>query len=390
MKLTKSLFMLCAAGLSLCACNSDENVNQLPDGVGMVEVKVYSPETKAVTNGSTGDEIEVTGPITVTLYATFVDSEGEESTPAEGMSVVLDGTNTTAKFWNVKSPSKVTASVNGGTYTYADTAINNATMQVAPASIPAYGQAKPSLSYDSSSPKFSDPDDETVNANTGDENKTYQIYTADIAMKIPVARLEVSGLSLKSGSEYTSLTLDGVYLDYISVNGPSWGNEDEGFETFTCDPVDYAFAATGAGTGAEAILKDAVDAEFASGTFPTGSDVYAYNFYGAPEGTMVNDTDVNDANAEIYNPSFKMYFSEGSYTGTNPVIYPRFAFIKRFKDNAGKTVVLENGNVYKITGAELVDENIIGDEGGNTLYGVEVTVEKASWQVKTIYADWAN
>jgi hypothetical protein len=265
MKLTKSLFMLCAAGLSLCACNSDENVNQLPDGVGMVEVKVYSPETKAVTTGSPDGEIKVTGPITVTLYATFVGSDGKtESTPPEGMSVVLDGTNTTAKFWNVKNPTKVTASVNGGTDTYASIAINDTTMQVAPASIPAYGEAKPSLSNNSSSPNFSDPDDEKVNANTGDNNKTYQIYTADIVMKIPVARLEVSGLSLTTGSKYTSLTLGGVYLDHISLNGPAWS--DGGFKTFACSPDDYAFAATGTGTGAEAILKDAVGDEFVSET----------------------------------------------------------------------------------------------------------------------------
>ena len=380
MKLTKSLFMLCAAGLSLCACNSDENLNQLPDGVGMVEVKVYSPETKTVTTGSPDGTIEVTGPITVTLYATFVGSDGKtESTPAEGMSVVLDGTNT-AKFWNVKNPTKVTASVHGGTDTYASIAINDATMQVAPASIPAYGEATPSLSNESQSPQLGGAADEKVNANEGDNNKTYQVYKASIAMKIPVARLEVSGLSLNSGSEYTSLTLDGVYLDHISVNGPSWSGD--GFKTFASNPQNYAFAA-GEGTGFEAILKDPVDEDFVSGTYPA-TGVYAYNFYGAPEGTTTSD-----ANAETYNPSFKMYFSTGTKNPDN-VIYPRFAFIKRFKDGAGKTVVLENGYVYKITGAELVDDNIIGDEGGNTVYGVEVTVTKASWTVQTIYADWAN
>ncbi|MBO7246985.1 MAG: hypothetical protein J6V02_01385, partial [Bacteroidaceae bacterium] len=353
MKLTKSLFMLCAAGLSLCACNSDEKVNQLPDGVGMVEVKVYSPETKTVTTGSPDGTIEVTGPITVTLYATFVGSDGKtESTPAEGMSVVLDGTNT-AKFWNVKNPTKVTASVHGGTDTYASIAINDATMQVAPASIPAYGEATPSLSNESQSPQLGGAADEKVNANEGDNNKTYQVYKASIAMKIPVARLEVSGLSLNSGSEYTSLTLDGVYLDHISVNGPSWSGD--GFKTFASNPQNYAFAA-GEGTGFEAILKDPVDEDFVSGTYPA-TGVYAYNFYGAPEGTTTSD-----ANAETYNPSFKMYFSTGTKSPDN-VIYPRFAFIKRFKDGAGKTVVLENGYVYKSTGAELVDDNIIGDEG---------------------------
>lgn len=381
MKLTKSLFMLCAAGLSLCACDSDDNVNQLPDGVGMVEVKVYSPETKTVTTGSPDGTIEVTGDITVTLYATFVGADGKtETTPAEGMSVVLDGTNTTAKFWNVKKPTKVTASVHGGTDTYASIDINDATMQVAPASIPAYGEATPSLSNNPSSPNFSDPDDEKVNAHEGDNKKTYQVYTANIAMKIPVARLEVSGLKISNTTDYSSLTLDGVYLDHISVNGPAWSGD--GFKTFASNPQDYAFVA-GEGTGVEAILKDPVGEDFVSATYPT-TGVYAYNFYGAPEGTATSDE-----NAAKYNPSFKMYFSTGTKT-SNDVIYPRFAFIKRFKDEGNNTVVLKNGNVYKITAAELVDANIIGDEGGNTLYGVEVTVTEASWTVQTIKADWAN
>ncbi len=36
------------------------------------------------------------------------------------------------------------------------------------------------------------------------------------------------------------------------------------------------------------------------------------------------------------------------------------------------------------------DSNIIGDETGNTLIGVEVTVVEAKWDVKTIEADWAE
>ena len=48
------------------------------------------------------------------------------------------------------------------------------------------------------------------------------------------------------------------------------------------------------------------------------------------------------------------------------------------------------GTIYRITNAELVDGNIIGDESGNTLYGVEVTVKEAEWSVVDITADWAG
>ena len=45
MKTLKSLLMLCA-GLSFCACSSD-NEPQFPEGEGMVEVKIVSPSTRA-------------------------------------------------------------------------------------------------------------------------------------------------------------------------------------------------------------------------------------------------------------------------------------------------------------------------------------------------------
>ena len=68
--------------------------------------------------------------------------------------------------------------------------------------------------------------------------------------------------------------------------------------------------------------------------------------------------------------------------------------ITKYKETAenggGEITKFEPGHIYRITSAQLTDENIIGDEGGNTLYGVEVTVEEATWNVKTIEADWAN
>ena len=38
----------------------------------------------------------------------------------------------------------------------------------------------------------------------------------------------------------------------------------------------------------------------------------------------------------------------------------------------------------------LKDGNIIGDEEGNNLYGVDVTVEEAQWDVQTITGEWVE
>lgn len=64
-----------------------------------------------------------------------------------------------------------------------------------------------------------------------------------------------------------------------------------------------------------------------------------------------------------------------------------FVYILR---KSGNSIILQNGHIYRIVDATLDDKNIIGDEGGNTLVGVEVTVKEAEWTVETIEADWAE
>ena len=66
MKTLKSLLMLCA-GLSFCACNSD-NEPQFPEGEGAVTIKIVNPTTRAIKPTSGNAEITVTGDITIKLY----------------------------------------------------------------------------------------------------------------------------------------------------------------------------------------------------------------------------------------------------------------------------------------------------------------------------------
>lgn len=381
MKTMRNLFLLCA-GLSLFACSSDDDATQqFPEGTGMVEVKVLAPQSRAIAdNGSTGSTIEITGDITITLHATFVDVNGTESTDPQTATISRSELNEgqgVAKFWNVKAPTLVTASVNSGKQDYTETSITTLE-EVLPAKIPAYGEIVPSLTTNTASPDLDGVDD-NVNANSGDNTKKYQVYTAAIQMEIPVARLEVSGISLSS-STYTSLKLTGVYLDNVRENGSMW---DNGFGTYSNSnvPKDYAFA-TGIGTGVVAILSDEVNAELKDATLPASPKVYAYNFYAAPTDYTGDDMS--------YNPSFKLYFNSGISSQT--VSFPRFAFIRNYYADNAKTqpIVLKNGYVYTITSATLTDNNIIGDESGNTLYGVDVTVKEAKWTVVPTYADWAE
>lgn len=373
MKLTKSLFMLCAAGLSLCACNSDDIKDQLPEGPGMVEVSVINPfaTTKAAATG--GSTVNIQGTLTVTLTdanTTFT----QTLTIGAGDAA----TTKTAKFWNVVNPQSVTASINGGIASYTAIDItqksgNGGNLQAAPEVIPAYGETS-SFSPDGSM-NATDADAEVTGNGykAGDAGKSFTKYKAAITMAIPVARLEVGHITHSAHTEdacdFSELKIKGVYLDKLSLNGSAYSG---GSYAKTASAVsDY--------TQESAILKDFLNepADFSSATFyPAEDEVYAFNFFAGSQ-----------------NPIFKVYFSSAEFATGAQAGQERkgWAMITRYKEaGTGNDVIFENGKIYQITDVTLADKNIVGDEENNAIYGVEVTVTEAVWEVVGIEADWAQ
>lgn len=386
MKFSKSL-LWAFAGLGLFACSNEEVVDntQLPDGVGAVTINIVSPSmSRAIVDGTTATSVPVTGNVTISLEATTGSGSIDLSTEelAKQSSVT---------FWNVKGPKKITVSMNGGKASYADDAPTIFTSE--PAGVPAYGEVGETditLSSTTSSPGKEGGADYETGANSGDENKTYQLYTASVTLAIPVARLEVSGIQHITDTHatgdcaYKTLKIAGVYLDNVYATGAGVTYASGAFPCATGAPTDYSYDGTH-GTGTAAILKDAAtvtDFLTANQTWPeTDGKAYAYYFYGADGADKL--------------PKFKIYFSESeSQDATSPLPAPRYAMITSYKQTSenggGQITKFEAGHIYRITSAKLTDENIIGDEGGNTLYGVEVTVEEAEWKVETIDAEWAK
>lgn len=388
MKFSKSL-LWAFAGLGLFACSNEEVVDntQLPDGVGAVTINIVSPSmSRAIVDGTTDTSVPVTGNVTISLEATTGSGSIDLSTEelAKQSSVT---------FWNVKEPKKITVSMNGGKASYADDAPTIFTSE--PAGVPAYGEVGETditLSSTTSSPGKEGGADYETGANSGDENKTYQLYTASVKLAIPVARLEVSGIQHITNTHatgdcaYKTLKIAGVYLDNVYATGAGVTYASGAFPCATGAPTDYSYDGTH-GTGTAAILKDAAtvtDFLTANQTWPETADkAYAYYFYGADGAENL--------------PIFKIYFNQSEANSTDhPLPAPRYAMIKKYtKANEGGTgtteiTKFEPGHIYRITSAKLTDENIIGDEGGNTLYGVEVTVEEAEWKVETIDAEWAK
>ena len=384
MKFSKSLF-LAFAGLGLFACSNEEVVenNQLPEGVGAVTINIQSPAmSRAIEDGTSKTTVPVKGDITITLAAET--GAGEINLSAEQL-----GKQSSVTFWNVKNPTGITVTMNGGKNSYASDAPT--AFSGDPAAVPAYGYTNSfTLTGTTASPGNKGGADYETGANSGDENKTYQLYTASVKLAIPVARLEVSGIQHITDTHatgdcaYKTLKIAGVYLDNVYATGAGVTYASGAFPCATDAPTDYSYDGTH-GTGTAAILKDAAtvtDFLTANQTWPeTAGQAYAYYFYGADGAENL--------------PIFKIYFNQSEANSTDhPLPAPRYAMITSYKQTSenggGQITKFEPGHIYRITSAKLTDENIIGDEGGNTLYGVEVTVEEAEWKVETIDADWAK
>lgn len=378
MKMNK-FFMLGLAGLAFAACSNEENLgNQLPEGVGAVTINIVSPAmTKTVETGTTGESVTVKGDVEITLTATT--GGGTIELSADQLANMGDNKIT---FWNVTNPTKVTVSMNGGVNSYDGIAPDNVVFDgVAPSSIPVYGET----SQIALSDKTGTPTDGSIyeiGAEEGDDSKTFQLYEATVNLAIPVARLEVDGIvHVDDGTcEYSTLIIGGVYLDNVYSEGKNVSyTEESGFSCVSgIDPTDYAFA-EGTGSGIEAIFKDAATTtnfKTADASWPeTEGKAYSYNFFGAQGAENL--------------PKFKIYFSGSEATDPeHPLPAPRYAMISEYRDADGPIDSFLPGHIYRITSAEIKDGNIYGDEGGENLYGVTVTVTEASWTVKTITAEW--
>lgn len=394
MKISKSLF-LAFAGLGLFACSNEEfNENQPLEGVGAVSIKIEAPTMTRSFLGTSGESVKVVPQADTKVKVKLSASSGEQTielTPDQW----LEGSVVT--FWNVENPTGVTVEMNGGVASY--DAVDIATLQAMPTAIPVYGSTTTFTATNrNESPDLED--DHQTGANAGDATKKYQIFTAEVQLEIPVARLEVSGIkhvvhanTSEDKCMFATLTIDGVYMDNIKPTGAG-------------SRTDYQFVAGGNGTGDEAILKEAISApdnDFmaASAVWPKESgNAYAFNFYAPTKEEIeaaekvVDEEETEDIDEALVakqalNPKFKIYFATAT-GATDPVTQPRYAMITNYKDEAGNSIILKKGTIYRITDATLLDKNIIGDEGGNTLYGVEVTVKEAEWTVETIKADWAE
>ena len=378
MRMNKFL-MLGIAGLAFAACSNEEEFggnNTTPEGEGAVTVKIVSPAMTKAVEGTTGADqstVKVQGDLIITL-------ECDGGPLTKTVTVGDDGAQAEVTFWNVTNPTKVTASMNDGTNDYTAININNASepnMQALPVSIPVYGEDIPEPT-NNTRPGVAADDDENENANEdgSDVNKNYTIYTATVNLEIPVARLEVSGITHVDHSgaacKFKDLKITGVYMDNIRMTSDD-----------ACGNYRFPGDATG-GSETDSPLSEAIDPaeSFVAGTYwphdvaSVTTPVFGYNFYSTEAGKIEE------------NPSFKIRFTYSDETGT-VTNQTRYAYITKYL-KGGEEIALQNGHIYKIESAEITDDNLVPGEDGEDLYAVTVTVVEATWTVDVITAEWAN
>ena len=392
-------FMLGLAGLAFAACSNEEdatsNATLFPEGNGALSIRIVNPVAATRAVAGTTQNVTVTGPVTITLEA----GNGNKTinlTAEQLEDAVGDQPKEEIKFWNVQNPTKVTVSMNNGAATYSTVSITEDYMQSV-ANVAAYGETTDFVAAGLGTPDLDD-DIYEEGATGDDEGKQYEMYKATVQLAIPVARLEVDGITHVQSHittpvdcKYATLSIDGVYMDNIMPNGAD--------VTLPTSRVGYKFPGDTGETaeGIDAILSEAITdgtSFLVDASWPTvEGQVYAFNFY-APTTEQATAFTTQDQKNAI-NPQFKIYFKSATGKGNNVIAAPRYAMITKYRA-AGSTnpadpgIVLEAGKVYRIVDAVLDDENIIGHEGGNTQYGVNVVVEEAVWTVETIKADWAE
>lgn len=378
MKMNKFL-MLGIAGLAFAACSNEEdainNGNPTLSGNGVVAVRIVKPAvTKAMTEGAT---VAIDGNITVTLTGKKADNTNYSETIVIAADQVSE--STPLKFWNIAVPDKLTATINSGTNDYSTTSITTL-WQTAPANAPAYGETSTFTRIDDEkgTPDLSKDNNGTNNgteagANTGDDQKEYDMFTATVQMAIPMARLEVGDITFEAPtpgpSIYSSIIFTGCYLNGYADKGGAYSNSK--FAAVAPGSFNMEFET---GTSLSSLKYDAEDNhEFTTTPINDGEgECYAFNFY-----------------AGTTNPRFTLYFKTGTVTDQSRK-FPRYAYISNYyTDGTQNPIQLENGHIYQITGVKLSDKNIVGDPD-NALYGVDVTVKEATWTVTSIDAGWAE
>ena len=338
MKISK-YFMVAAASVMMFGCAKEDNNGPKFDGPVALSIKIAAPElnSKAAVDPTTVTKITY-DKVKVKLNAksgddvnTWVELDAEQVDPSgEGYT-----------FWNVENPQSVEVSINEGKESYTDLTDFEGK---AATEVPVYGKSS----------NFTFVGTATNNGTQYDE------YEITVNAKIPVARLELSGIQHKAHEEvkdcrYSALTLDKITI-MDAVAAGSYNEETNVFD---------GTAATTKDLEEEVEALETIDNNFLAdgAVFPVSDKCYAFNmFSGKPKVRFDGVCTTKD----------------GMLTDA-----PRYAFVTKFvnSDTQEEITSFLPGNIYRMTSIEIPDDAFTSDPEGNTLVAVTVFVTVQQWTV---------
>lgn len=345
MKISKYL-LVAAVSVILFSCAKDDNNGPKFDGPVALSIKIAAPElnSKAAVDPTTTLAITY-DEVKVKLNAGQGGTLGMEGADEDGW-LTLDA-NLVAEagegytFWNVEDPQSVEVSINGGEVSYADL---TAFTDVAATDVPVYGKSS----------------DFTFVGTATNNGTEYDEYEVTVNAKIPVARLELSGIQHKVHADgedciYSALTLEGITI-MDAVKAGVYNEETEVFDGTASSTEDLTTEVEALETIGNNFLADGA-------VFPVDGKCYAFNmFSGMP----------------------KIRF-EGTCTTADGVLADadRYAIITKFVNDATQEEITAflPGNIYRMSKIEIPDEAFTSDPEGNTLFAVTVFVTVQSWTV---------
>lgn len=317
MKISK-YFMVAAASIMMfgCAKNDENKPNLADEGPVALTINIADPQlgSKAPIDPSTGATVELDyDAIEVKLTATEGGFDWTTINVVDLKDGEAEGTKTYT-FYNIVGATKIEVRINATDDTdYEDLEI----YKVPAKDIPVYG----------SSSTFT-PTGETAEDTDGN---LYNLYETEVNVTIPVARLELSGITHEAHDGgvddkcmYTSIQFDGIdILADASAEAP--------------------------------LVSETVGADFMTGVFPVAGSCYALSF-----------------KAEMPVVRFNFTTNDGD----------RYAVVKAFKTEGGETITkFVAGTIYQVESMVITDENLTPDPTGNTAVAVEVTVSVQNWNV---------
>ena len=399
MKMTKHLcVMLAAAGLF--ACSNEDVINEpaavAVSGPAALTIQINNPGmSRATTTGTTGDDGQ-TAAITVNnLIVKYLPSgtyaKLDNLTLTNGQDQTLyDVPEGTTGF--VVVGNSLASSAGEAAFSSTSDAETNDKTDKSAAAATVYGMTN---ELTATGEVISGDGTE----NGGQANTSYSKYTAKVTVSPVTARMEVSGLKFvpkESGSAFSSLTLEGVFLnDYykaatFSTSAPEavTPKKEQGNILSIVDSPESVDALKTA-LGGEDALADWLSTEnnfYTNGStpeaFPKNNEVWAYNFF------------VDADNAEHSLPKFtvvlKPTYAKSAGEGYGDILY---AVITKYQTKVSEgepteITKFEAGKIYQITSLELPEDVLTPDINGNQTIAITATVTVVPWTIQQTTGVW--